>query len=394
MKLKKLLSLLLSLLLVFSLCVPAFAAKAVQTVKNVIMMIGDGMGENHLALAEEQGAKLFCTNNCDLRGQSKTRSFSSKVTDSAAGGTALACGVRVVNSAVAVYPIDPLGALFRPRSITENAIAHGMRTGVITTDSTTGATPATFSAHTSDRSNGDDITAGQLASGIDLIWGADAGVTAEAARENGFTFITNETGMKALKPGSRSFAQFSGQFWRRQTPKGCTAPTLAEMTVKAISLLNEGNENGFFLMVEGAHIDKNSHRTEDGVTDFPAKIADTVDAVRGFDDAIRAAAEFARRDGNTLILITADHETGDLYEENGRLTFHSGSHTGKNVPVLVFGADDLFNPGEALKNKELPVLLAERLGWARSEFPQADPGSFIQKLVSFFRQPLLKKAAA
>ena len=388
MKCKKSLSVLLALILAIG-AIPAVFAAAPAKVKNVILMIGDGMGENHLALAREQGVDLFMDANCDLRGQSKTRSFSNRVTDSAAGGTALSCGVRVSNSAVAVYPIDPNGVLLRPRSITENAIAHGMKTGVITTDKTTGATPAAFSAHTSSRNNDEDITAQQIESDIDLIWGA---ATEYADREtveaNGRIYVSDAAEMEALTAGTFSFAQFTGDFWHSEIPNGCTAPTLEQMSVKAIELLSANNENGFFLMIEGAHIDKNSHRTRDEVTDYPEKTADVADAVKGFDNAIRAAVEFARADGNTIVLVTADHETGDLYLENGRYAFHSGSHTGKNVPVLVFGSTDLFPNGKALKNREVPVLLAGALGWSAAELPHADAGTLFKKLFA-----LLKKSA-
>ncbi len=382
---KRLFALTAALLMLLSLFTPAFAAEQTESgIRNVIFMIGDGMGENHLALAREQGVDLFMDTACDLRGQSETRSFSSKVTDSAAGATALSCGVRVNNRALCVYPIDPLGVFVRPRIITENAIEHGMRTGIVTTDRTTGATPAGYSVHISDRGESAQITKRQLESDLDLIWGAAAEEDARAAaEEQGWTYVEDAAGMNALTAGQRSFGQFSGEFWRARPIDGGNMPTLAEMSVKAIGLLNENNTKGFFLMIEGAHIDKNSHRTEEGV-DFPAKIADTTDAMRGFDDAIRAAVEFARADGHTLVVVTADHETGDLYLENGRYTFHSGSHTGKNVPLLVYGADDLFAPGEAVKNSSVPGRVAAKLGWSASELPCADPGLFPLALRRFF----------
>ncbi len=391
---KRIFAVLLTVLLLVSLWTPAFAAtKTGAVIKNVIFMIGDGMGENHLALAREQGVDLFMDSAVDLRGQSKTRSFSSKVTDSAAGATALSCGVRVKNSALCVYPIDPIGLFFRPRIITENAVSHGMRTGVVTTDRTTGATPAGFSVHVRDRNLSDEITEQQLHSDIDLIWGAAAESDARAAAmELGWTYIENLEEMNALTPGVRSFGQFTGNTWRTTPDAGM--PTLEEMSRKAIDLLNADNENGFFLMIEGAHIDKNSHRTQDGAADFPSKIADTADAMAGFDNAIRAAVEFARRDGHTLVIVTADHETGDLYYENGRYTFHSGSHTGKNVPLLVFGADDLFKPGEAVKNSSIPGFVAAKLGWNKTELPHVDPGSFWIKLKNAFRFAVPAKAAA
>lgn len=381
MKRQKTVALLLSVLLVFALFAPAAAAEGSDSaIKNVIFMIGDGMGENHLLLAKEQGYDLFMDRSPDLRGQSMTRSFSDEVTDSAAGATALSCGVRNINRGLCTYWFDPVGLFVQPRIITEEAIAHGMKTGIVTTDKTSGATPAGYSSHCVDRSFAKQISFEQMHSGIDLIWGANEDeATEKDALRNGWQYITTKEEMDALTPGTRSFGQFSGNTWWKSVPRDDPSPTLQQMGEKAIALLNADNENGFFLMIEGAHIDKNSHRTEEGV-DFPKKIADTAWAVKGFDNMIKAAVDFAREDGHTLVVITADHETGDLYPDAGRCTFHSGSHTGKNVPLLVYGADDLFEPGEAVENRSIPGRVAAKLGWSKMAFPVMNPGKVPQIL--------------
>lgn len=392
MKSKRFLSLLLALAMVFSLFAPqvvlAAAVSEDGSYKNVIFMIGDGMGENHLRLAVQEGYDLFMVENADLRGQSKTRSLSDSVTDSAAGATALACGVRNTNGCVGTYSIDPSGILLRPRSITENAIAHGMKTGVVTTDSTAGATPAGFSAHVKARGMAEEITAQQLASDIDLIWGAAVDATnREAVEAMGITYVSNKAELEALAPGSRSFGQFSGSFWRPAPLDNSGLPTLEELTVKAISLLNADNENGFFLMVEGAHIDKNSHATaEDGTADYAEKHERVAAAVKGFDNAVKAAVEFAREDGDTLVVVTADHETGSLYLEGGAYRFHSGSHSGANVPLLVYCCSDLITESAAVPNRSIPGRIAEKLGWSSPEFPKADPGSFLTKLKNMLKR--------
>ena len=388
MKQKKLFAVLLALVMLFAVFAPQTVLAVVKTgdgkIKNVIFMIGDGMGENHLQLAKQEGFTLFMEDNADLRGQSKTRSFTDKVTDSAAGATALACGVRNANGCVGTYVLDQSGVLFRPRNITENAMAHGMKTGVITTDSTAGATPAGYSAHVKERGMSEEITAQQLVSGIDLIWGSAVDCTdREAVEALGLTYIATRTEMEALEPGSQSFGQFSGSFWRPELPEEDNLPTLEEMTAKAIELLDADNENGFFLMVEGAHIDKNSHATSDDLYDYPEKHERVANAVKGFDNAIRTAVEFARADGQTLVVVTADHETGDLYEENGVYTFHSGSHTGANVPLLVYGCTDLIRQGQAVPNRSIPGKVAAKLGWSAVEFPTMDPGTLFEKLKKF-----------
>ena len=388
MKTKKFTAFLLAclfLLAALPLSAGASGEDPVADVKNVIFMIGDGMGENHLELAKEQGYTLFMDANYDLRGQSKTRSLTNLVTDSAAGATALSCGVRTYNGSICTYLLDPLGIFMQPVSITEVAMRHGMKTGVVTSDKTTGATPAGYSAHAVDRDKAAEITAQQLQSGIDLIWGAAVEETTKSEVEaNGYTYVSTLDEMNALTAGTHSFGQFSGDTWRLDLPADDPSPTLEQMSEKAIALLNENNPNGFFLMIEGAHIDKNSHRTKDGAVDFPEKIADAAEAVKGFDNAIRTAVEFARADGHTLVVVTADHETGSLYFENGRYTYHSDSHSGANVPVFVYGADDLFSHGEAVENKSLPVRVAAKLGWSRTELPHTDPGKLTRSFRALF----------
>ncbi|MBR1812076.1 MAG: alkaline phosphatase [Clostridia bacterium] len=371
MQIKKLTAILLAATILFFSLPAAVSAEdsGKNRIKNVIFMIGDGMGENHLELAKQEGYTLFMEDNCDLRGQSKTRS-TSEVTDSAAGATALSCGIRTDNKCLCVYADDHTGAVSYPTIITEVAIRRGMKTAIVTTDKTSGATPAGFSVHVKKRSLAAEITEKQLASDIDFIWGAKE---SEASREDveaaGFKYITDKDAMNALAPGERSFAQFDGITWPTETDPKDNVPTLAEMTVKALELLDADNENGFYIMIEGAHIDKNSHRDSEG-PDYPRKVADTANAVKGFDNAIKAAVEFARADGHTLVVVTADHETGDLYFDNGRYTFHSGSHTAANVPVLVYGCDDLFAQGEAVDNMSIPIRIAAKLGWSDTDFPE------------------------
>ena len=369
--LKKIICAVLSIIMLFCFFCISSAAEETQ-IRNVIFMIGDGMGYNHLRLAEQEGYTLFMEQGADLAGWSRTRSASSSVTDSAAGATALSCGIRVANRQVCVFPDDTHPGE-TPRIITENAARHGMHVGIVTSDKTTGATPAAYSAHTSSRDNEKDISSQQLSSGFDLIWGANTStVTASQAEANGFVYVTNVSGLRALEPGTRSFGQFPSDGWKLSPSK--STPTLEEMTRKSIELLSADAANGFFLMVEGAHIDKISDDTLNNAVDYPSKRADTAEAVKSFDLAVQAAAEFARADGHTMVIVTVDHETGDLYYEENTMeyTFHSSGHTGKNVPVFVYGAADLFAEDAAMDNRDFPNLIAARLGW-EERFPVADP---------------------
>ena len=371
---KRLTVFLLTAILVLTSAAPIAAAESAKTYTNVILMIGDGMGENHLALAkQERGISLYMENNCDVRGYSKTRSVSNRVTDSAAGGTALATGVRTNNRYVASYFYDPLCWFSMPRTLAEAAKDSGRRSGVITTDRTDGATPSSFTVHTSDRDNSADISAQQAKSPLDLIWGGTVETfSAAEAEANGFTVVTTAQEMQALEPGSKSFAQFDvNTMWRTKVPEGSTSPTLSQMTEKAIDLLQ--NRNGFFLMVEGAHIDKHSHGSNDA-DNYAKKVSNAAQAVEEFDHAIEVAAEFAKQDGNTLVVVTADHETGGITLKDGKYVYTKTSHTNADVPVFVFGSKDLLAAGEHIENRQVARRIGKAMGLPAEAFPASMPG--------------------
>lgn len=315
--------------------------------KNVIIMIGDGMGFNHLYATEHaHNVDLALFEGFDYYGSQKTRSASSSVTDSAAGGTALATGGRTINGYVGVYPTDPLGVIAVPASVTDVAIKYEKATGIVTTDSIMGATPSAFSAHVPDRGLSEDIFEQQVASEIDLIWGAwNEIVTEEEVNENGKTYVSSLSEVKALEAGQKSIGQFNSTAMWTGDNKGKDDPTLSELATEAIELLNQ-DEDGFFLMIEGAHIDKRSHDKDgDGA----------MTAVLEFDKTIEAVLDFAEKDGNTLVILTADHETGAVTrQDDGSYVWTSGSHSGANVPCFVYGSDSFIENYEVIKNTDIP----------------------------------------
>lgn len=345
-----------------------------SNIKNVIYLIGDGMGPYHLEKAKQERDITLTMDTFPYQGRSMTRSLTNSVTDSAASGTALATGVRTYNGAIGVYLYDPLNAFTNPTNLTEICQAAGMMTGVITTDLTSGATPASFSAHTYSRNDTEGITADQMVSGIDLIWGGANGVATQSeAEENGFTYITTYDEMMALEEGSRSFAQFTNSLWTVEQSDENT-PNLEQMAMKAIDLLDDTDE-GFFLMIEGAHIDKHSHNNYD---------AGMTEALEEFDKTIAAVLEYAMADGETLVVITADHETGGIVlNDDGTYSFTQGSHSATNVPVLVYGSDKLIENGEVLNNYEIPLRIAYILGFTGEQFPMEVTSSFMKKTESF-----------
>ena len=330
-----------------------------DNIKNVIYLIGDGMGFNHLEKTKKERNTALVMDTFGIKGSSMTRSFSDSVTDSAAGGTALAAGVRTGNGIIGAYYLDKNSKYSYPKNITELCLERGMMTGVITTDETSGATPASFSAHSSNRNNTEDITNDQLSSDIDLIWGKSNGVaTKSKAEANGFDYITSYGEMMALEEGSRSFAQFTNSLWTlSQSDKN--TPNLEQMAIKAVDLLDDTDE-GFFLMIEGAHIDKHSHSNDD---------QKTTEATLEFDRTIEAMLSYAKADGETLVIVTADHETGGITDKNGTYTFTRDSHSAADVPVLVYGTDKLIRNGEKLNNYEIPIRIAYVLGFSEDEFP-------------------------
>lgn len=331
--------------------------------KNVILLIGDGMSFNTVAATEAITGVDLVMNDMPVTASSNIDSFMNTYTDSAAGGTALATGVRVINSTIGVYPFDLFSPadMNVPMNLSELAKANGMAAGVVTTDQTSGATPSAFSAHTFVRTNEAQISKDQLNSNLDLIWGGDTkSITKENAEAKGWTFIDNQDDMFKLKKGSRSIAQFNYDDLYDCTDVYNT-PSIEEMTEKAIDILS-ADEDGFFLMVEGACIDKNAHNNVmEGVTECTVE----------FDKAVAAALEFAEKDGETLVVVTADHGTGGitLNEETGEYYFTSGDHDRWDVPVYVNVTDAGFTSDTLVKNREIPVQIARVLGFDEKQFP-------------------------
>ena len=273
--------------------------------------------------------------------------------------------MRVWINSVGLFPFDPftINDFNVPINLCELVKRDGKAAGVVTTDKTSGATPSAFSAHALARDMEENISADQLASGFDLIWGgASDSINAENAAANGFAYISTETEMDALTEGTRSFGQFNFDDLYNCTSKYDT-PSIEEMTEKAIDILS-ADEDGFFLMVEGACIDKNSHNNN---------FAGATLCTEEFDNAVEAALRFAEEDGETLVIVTADHETGGikLDKKTGEYKYTSDTHTNVDVPVFVSATDAGIKSGDKIKNREIPVQIARVMGYAQNEFPAA-----------------------
>ncbi len=310
--------------------------KPPKDVKNIILFIGDGMGTAQVYSAMTASENKLNLESFPFSGFSKTFSYDDYVTDSGAGGTAIACGIKTRNEMIGMSP-DSVAVT----SILEIAHRNKMATGIVVTSSLTDATPASFMAHVPDRSLYEDIARAYLDGTADVFMGGgeanfrnrkDSADLTIMLKKKGYDVIYSTDGLKIT-----TSPKIAGLFSKGNMPTVLNgrADKLSEMTGKAIQTLSR-NPNGFFLIVEGSLIDKNAHSKK-----LPEVISETLD----LDKAVGVAREFADKDRKTLIVVTADHETGGLTLIKGNLKDHqvtgtfieSGSHTGVMVPIFSYG---------------------------------------------------------
>ena len=300
----------------------------VKEAKNFILLIGDGMGFNQTLLfnkydaattgdkAYSDGEDFFYGYMLPYQGKSNTTSLTG-VTDSAAGGTALSTGYKTYN-----YYVGRDKNKNDIQSLTELAGSRGMATAVLSTDYTNGATPAAFSAHANDRNDSDDIAASQ-----------------SVLKSQYGTIIKCGNNVDYTKSGVAS---------------------LEKKITDTLGTLSE-NEKGFFLMYEEAQIDKHCHKSN---------MDDTFNAVVRFNQAIAIFMEYAFYNPDTLVIITADHETGGLTISNsGEFSYTSvknssgdRNHTGANVPVFAYGMGAEMFSGKTVENVQIPKQIAKLMG--------------------------------
>lgn len=310
---------------------------------NVILMIGDGMGFNHLKAAQARYGELFM-NSAQIKGEVTT--FSRNIfgpTDSAAAATALATGTKTDNGNVGQY----LGK--EKRSTTELAISLGMATAILATEGVDGATPAGFSAHTNSRKDLDGILDDQLKSNVGLFIGSNIARYSSLSskiEKSGYTFVDDINDLDMTK--DKIFASFE------EIPLedgGATKPTLAALATLALGKISS-DENGFFMMIEESHIDKCSHDND---------IDGALMHVKAYDNTVKAVVEYAKTLGNTVVIVTADHETGGLQyngESDSELNdgmYTRGEHSSANVPYFVFGDID-FEFASVMDNTQIAKL--------------------------------------
>ncbi len=309
--------------------------------RNVIYFIGDGMGPEQVKAARLYAGGALSFEGFPNQGRVRTYSANNSVTDSAAAGTALATGVKVNNEVVGMRIPGKRQDIL---NLTEWSKFWGKSTGVVTSSYMTDATPAAFGAHAAKRSHSIEIARDFLQQSRPNVLLGGGGNFAEFVdpAKAGYTVVRNRTELKAFEPQTADFF-VSGIFgdsgdgmpYEYKSEKEYeTLPHLSEMTAKALDLLDD-DPDGFFLMVEGAKIDKacHGHQLERAV----------FEAIE-FSKAVKAAQKWAAGRSDTLILVTADHETGGLKitKDNGAGKFPSvawstSGHTKTKVNAYAWG---------------------------------------------------------
>jgi Alkaline phosphatase len=328
-------------LLIVALILAAAAASAQKTPKNIILMIGDGMGYNTVSLRilEAKGTSNF--ERFSSIGSIKTYSAGGQITDSGAGGTAFAIGEKTFNGAIGV----DTNKHAKP-NLMEIAEKNKLTTGIVVTCALTHATPACFSAHNSSRDKYEEIAGDIVNSNVDLLVGGgmkyfakrkDGKNLIDEAKTKGYSIYTDTTSYFNAAPKKAMVVVADDHLKAANKERGNYLP---RATMKTVELLNKENKNGFVMMVEGSQIDWAEHGND---ADYlKTEMAD-------FDKTIGAVLDFAQKDGNTLVLVFADHDTGgvtlppakvdSLSEEYGSYTvkFSTGAHCGTLIPVFAYG---------------------------------------------------------
>lgn len=306
-----------------------------KKVKNVILMIGDGMSLMHVYTAWAANRGKLWLENAQATGLSKTWAVKKLVTDSGSGGTSLATGVKTVYHAVGV---DPEGKPLT--SLVDVAKELGKDAGMAVTCRLWDATPCDFCCHNIDRDKEEELVGDYPTSGVDFVFGGgaqkftnrkDGRDIFKELQKKGYHVSRTLDDFFAYDKNSRIFAVPYDKDTPLPDERG---DLLARASMKGISLMNQ-NKNGFFMMIEGSQLDDYGHFNQ-----LDLLMKETLD----FDQTVGEVMKWAAKDGETLVIVTADHETGGLTLVNGNkdegrveCCFSSKDHTGAMVPVYAFG---------------------------------------------------------
>ena len=306
--------------------------------KNVILLIGDGMGLPQITGAMYMNSNKTVFERFKNIGFHKSHSSDNLVTDSAAGATAFASGVKTYNGAIGV------NAQKKPvPTLLEMAENKGMATGLVVTCSVTHATPAAFIAHVSGREEKEAIALQFLNTPVDIFIGG--GMNAFAQRADGRDLVRElkDKGYRIDDIGHLPIADLDittsknvGYFTANDEPLPVSEGRdyALKATEKSIDFLDERSPEGFFMMIEGSQIDWGGHDND---------AMYVVNELHDFEKMIAEALDFAERDKTTLVIVTSDHETGGFAVQPGsklnniQVAFTTKSHTALMIPVFAAG---------------------------------------------------------
>lgn len=318
--------------------------------KNVIFMIGDGMGFEHVKAASiyryGKPGRLFFE-SFSAKGKVSTVAYGKELTDSAAASTAIATGQKVDRKVISMrIPGDG-----RPmKTILEIYKDSGASTGLVTTAYINHATPAGFAAHEKKRSNYCEIAEDYLyRSRPNVLLGGNkrsfwrSTFDHDLARKQGYLLVKNR--FELNKVNTEQTTYLAGIFGTDHLPYEADGlgdlPHLSRMTKVALSIL-DNNPKGFFVMIEGARIDHAGHKNN---------IKDSIYETIEFEKSVQIAYEWVKKDPDTLLIVTADHETGGLKVLKNRgkgklpkVSWSTKCHSKAKVPVYAVGKEaDKFN---------------------------------------------------
>ena len=317
----------------FCLIFVSFFSFAQSEVKNVIFLIGDGMGLAQTYAAYLRNGESLCFYEFPYTGLSITTCADRKVTDSGAGGTALAIGHKTTYQTIG---LDEKGTPHL--SLLKHAKQMGKSTAVICTSSITHATPASFIANVKNREQQEDIAKQYLEGYCDIAIGGGADYfkadkrkdkldLPNELRKKGFDVVFSEKDLFESK-SDRIVALLDDNHLQDAAKRG----DVMEKSLRKTLDLMQKNENGFFIMLEGSKIDMEAHLN---------KYDSMIEEVLDFERCVKIAFEFAKENPNTLIVVTADHETGGLTlpakDNDVKDKWTTLNHTGVPVPIFSFG---------------------------------------------------------
>ncbi len=328
-----------------------------KTPKNIIFLIGDGMGVTQIMAGLTANRGELYLNNFKHVGFSETQSGDDYVTDSAAGGTALSSGYRTYNGAIGV----DMDKKARPTML-EVAENNGKATGLVATAAITHATPASFIAHQPKRNMYQEIAGDFLKTDINVFIGGgykhftkrdDNRNLVDELKDKGYTVLRDINEAAEVKSGKLACLTHSVHP-PAMPERGNMLPVATET---AINILSK-EKKGFFVMIEGSQIDWGGHANN---TD------EIVREVLDFDKAVGKALEFAAKDGKTLVIVTADHETGGMSIVDGDISkgivegkYTTHGHSAVMVPIFSFGPGAEQFTG-IMKNSDVGMKLIELL---------------------------------